>query len=271
MNWIELLIELNSSPISDNISQDSLFDGELVCYQHQKGYRFSIDSVLISHFVDVKKNDCILDLGTGSGIISLIILYRWKDMVREVSGIELQGELAKLARKNYQANNFDRHGMILHGDIKNIREVVKPESYDKIACNPPFYTPASGRLNQNPEAQLARHQILATMDDFLFASSFAVKNGGAVSFIYPAERICEFVTLAEKFRLGVKKIQFVYSYPHDTARARLVLIQCIKNGRAGTDILPPFYIYSERNGGFSTEMKEFYQKNNKEGPSKFDY
>jgi tRNA1Val (adenine37-N6)-methyltransferase len=270
MNWIELLIELNSSPTFDNISKDSLFDGELVCSQHQKGYRFSIDSVLLSHFVDVKKNDRILDLGTGSGIISLILLYRWKDKIREVSGIELQGELAELARKNYHANNFDRHGKILQGDIKNIREFIKPESYDKVVCNPPFYTPASGRLSQNPEAQLARHQILATLQDFLFASSFAVKNGGVVCFIYPAERICEFTILAEKYRFGVKKIQFVYSYPCYTSTARLALIQCIKNGGAGTDVLPPFYIYNEKNGGFSSKMNAFYQKN-KEVPSNFDY
>lgn len=265
------MIELNSSHTFDNISQDSLFDGELVCYQHQKGYRFSIDSVLVSHFVDVRKNDRILDLGTGSGIISLILLYRWKDKVREVSGIELQEDLAGLAEKNYHANNFDQHGIILHGDIKNIRELIKPESYDKVACNPPFFTPASGRLSLNPEAQLARHQILATLHDFLSASSFAVRNGGAVSFIYPAEQICEFIILAEKFRLGVKKIQFIYSYPHDTATARLVLIQCIKNGRAGTDILRPFYIYNKKNGEFSSEMNDFYQKNIKEVPSKFDY
>lgn len=265
------MIELNSSPTFDTISQDSLFDGELVCYQHKKGYRFSIDSVLVSHFVDVRKNDRILDLGTGSGIISLILLYRWKNKVREVSGIELQGALAELAEKNYHANNFDHQGKILHGDIKNIRELIKPESYDKVACNPPFYTPASGRLSLNSEARLARHQIMATLEDFLSASSFAVKNGGAVSFIYPAERTCEFIILAEKFRLGIKKIQFVYSYPHDITSARLVLIQCIKNGGTGTDILPPFYIYSEKNGGFSSEMNEFYQKNYKEVPSKFDY
>lgn len=264
------MIELNSSPTFDNISQDSLFDGELVCYQHQKGYRFSIDSVLVSHFVEVRKNDRILDLGTGSGIISLILLYRFKDKVREVSGIELQRDLAQLAEKNYHANNFDQYGMIIHGDIKNIRDLIKPESYDKVVCNPPFYTPASGRLSLNPESQLARHQILATLEDFLSVSSFVVKNGGAVSFVYPAERTCEFMILAERFRLGVKKIRIVYSYPHDTATARLVLIQCIKNGGAGTDILPPFYVYCEKNGGFSPEMNEFYQKN-KEVPSKFDY
>lgn len=254
----------------DSVSRDSLFDGELICFQHKKGYRFSLDSVLVAHFVDVRQSDCILDLGTGSGIISMILMYRWRDRVKEVSGIEVQGELAKLAKRNFQVNNLDQVGRILLGNIREIDKLIKPESYDKVVCNPPFYNPASGRTNKNPEAQMARHQILATLQDFLGASAFAVKNGGAVSFVYPAERLSECITLAKKVRLEVKKIQFVYSYPHKTAPARLVLIQCLKNGGAGTEILPPFYIYSEKNGIFSSEMQDFYKKN-EELPSKLDY
>ena len=250
------MVELNS-----NESRDSLFDGELNCFQHQKGYRFSIDSVLVAHFVDVRQGDSILDLGTGSGIISLILLYRWRHMVREVSGIEKQQALAELARKNFQVNNLEPFGRIMQGDIKEIDKLIKPESYDKIVCNPPFYTPTSGRTNKNLEAQMARHQILATLDDFLRASAFAAKNGGTVSFVYPAEQICEFIACAKKHRLEVKKIQFVYSYPHETAIARLALIQCLKNGGEGTAILPPFYVYNEKNGRFSSEMQVFYNKN----------
>lgn len=256
MNWFELLIDLNA-----NESCDSLFDGELICFQHQKGYRFSIDSVLVAHFVDVKQGDSILDLGTGSGIIGMILLYRWRERVREVCGIEMQQALAELARKNFQTNDFKSLGRIMQGDIKEIDKLIQPESYDKIVCNPPFFTPASGRTNKNLEAQMARHQILATLDDFLRASAFAVKNGGAVSYVYPAEQICEFIACAKKFRLEVKKIQFVYSYPHKTAIARLVLIQCLKNGGEGTEILPPFYVYREKNGHFSSEMQDFYNKN----------
>lgn len=255
-NWIKQLNELGS-----NESRDSLFDGELICFQHQKGYRFSIDAVLVAHFVDVKQGDRILDLGTGSGVISIILMYRWRDWVREVSGIEIQQSLAKLAMKNFQANEFEHLGSIIQGDIKEIETQIKPESYDKIVCNPPFYSPGSGRTNKNPEAQMARHQILATLEDFLRAAAFAVKNGGVVSFVYPAEQICEFISLAGKFRLEIKKIQFVYNYPHKTATSRLVLIQCLKNGGAGTEILPPFYVYSEQNGLYSSEMMDFYKKN----------
>ncbi len=161
-------------------------------------------------------------------------------------------------------------GRIMQGDIKEINNLVKPESYDKIVCNPPFYIPTSGRTNKNLQSQLARHQILATLQDFLEASSFAVKNGGLVSFIYPAERIGDFFYLAKKNQFEVKKVQFVYSYPHKTATARLVLIQCSKNGGAGTEILPPFYIYCQKNGAFSPEMQDIYLKN-QEVPSKYDY
>lgn len=253
--------DLHPLHICDTISRDSLFSGELICSQHQKGYRFSLDAVLLAHFIEVRQHDRILDLGTGSGIISMILLYRWRNRIDEVCGIEIQQGLAELARKNFQANKLDGPGRIVQGDIKKIETLTEPEAYDKIVCNPPFYTQASGRTNSNPEAQLARHQILATLHDFLSAAAFAVKNGGTVSFVYPAELLCEFVSLAQKCRLEVKKIQLVYSYPHETAPARLVLIQCLKNGGTGAVILPPFYIYCQKNGEFSSEMQQFYQKN----------
>ncbi len=255
------MIEPQYNELSDSLSRDSLFDGDLICFQHRNGYRFSIDSVLISHFLDVKQGDRILDLGTGSGIISMILMYRWRCKVKEVTGIEVQPGLAELARKNFRANSFEQSCRVWTCNIKEINIMLKPESYEKIVCNPPFYTPASGRTNKNSESRIARHQILATLHDFLSASAFAVKNGGAVYFIYPAARMSEFISFAEKIRLAVKKIQFVYSYPNEDAPARLILIQCIKNGGAGNEVLPPFYIYCEKNGDFSPEMQNFYKKN----------
>jgi len=251
----------------DNLSCNSLFDGELICYQHLKGYRFSIDAVLAAHFIEVRKNDRILDLGTGTGIIAMILLYRWQNRVREVSGIEVQQGLAGLARKNWQANGFLPHGRIIEGDIKDIDKLIRPESYDKIVCNPPFYSPTAGRLNKNSEARLARHQILATLEDFLYASAYGVKKGGAVSFIYPAEQSCSFILLADKFQLQVKKIQFVFSCPHQTDPARLALLQCRKKGGPGTEILPPFFVYGKNTRDYSREMQDFYRKNHHELPS----
>jgi tRNA1(Val) A37 N6-methylase TrmN6 len=255
--------------MDNDLSWDSLFDGELICLQHRKGYRFSIDSVLLAHFVKPRSGERILDLGTGSGIIATILIYRWRERIREITGIEIQEGLADLARKNLLINGFTDTGRVVQGDIKDIANLIKAESYDKIVCNPPFYSPLSGRTSQEKEAQLARHQLLATLQDFLFAAAFAVKNGGVISFVYPAEQVGEFLVLAKKYRLQTKKIQFIYSYPDVTVAARLVIIQCLKNGGEGTEVLAPFYVYCRKNGQFSPEMQALYRKND-EIPSNAD-
>ncbi len=245
----------------EKISQDSLFDGDLQCLQATEGYRFSVDSLLVSHFVEVRKKDRILDLGTGCGIIMLILLYRWGQRISEIVGVEIQQTLARLARKNLQANDFASSGRIVEGDIKNLAALVAPESFDTVVCNPPFYGLGSGRRSSNHEACLARHQVLASLDDFLLASTLAVKNRGTVYFIYPAGQIGTFISLLGKHRLAVKKLQFVYSYPQMKQEARLVLIECSKNGGGGTHILAPLYIYQEKNGAQTEEMQNIYKKN----------
>ena len=245
-----------------DITRDTLFDGDLICCQNAVGYRYSVDSVLLAHFLKVHTNDRILDLGTGCGIISLILLYRWGGVVDKVTGIEIQRSLATLAKTNLQENKLESKGKIIEGNIKNILDLVPPESYNKVVCNPPFYKSASGRQNNSQEATLARHQVHGNLEDFLSAAAAAVRNRGDVYFIYPAELISEFIVLARNYKLEVKRLQFIYSYPCGTNGARLVLIQCIKNGGVSAQIMDPFYIYSEKNGAFSTEMLEYYQQNN---------
>lgn len=243
------------------LSRDSLFDGDLKCCQSTSGYRFSVDAVLIAHFVRVRDKDRILDLGAGCGIIMLLLLYRWARRISRIVGVEIQQGLADLARKNITVNGFGDKGRVELGDIKKLSAFISPESYDTIVCNPPFYSPASGRKTENFEARLARHQILATLDDFLAASSLTVKNRGSVYFIYPARQIGTFISLVDKHRLAVKTLQFVYSYPQAGSDARLAVIECRKNGGPGVKILPPFYIYRRKNGAFSPEMQNFYTKN----------
>ena len=242
-----------------NVTKDSLFDGDLILFQNKSGYRFSIDSVLLAHFLTPHKGDKILDMGAGCGVIALILLYRWASIVEEVSGIELQASLAKLAQANYHSNNFSEHGRVIEKDIKNILGAIAPESYDKVICNPPFYSCSSGRMSTKKEANLARHHVLATLLDFLKASALVVKNRGDVFFIYPSESIAECIIFAQQVRLEVKRIRFVYGYPHKSNISRLVLLQFKKNGAAGAEILPPLYIYQERKGSFTEEMQRFYQ------------
>lgn len=248
--------------IGFSITRDSLFEGDLICYQSTDGYRFSIDAILVAHFVKVRKNPRILDLGTGCGIIMLLLLYRWQNKLGEVTGIELQKNLAKLAEKNLLVNGYSSIGRVFKGDIKKIGDILQSGgAYDVIVCNPPFYRHGSGRRNCNLEANLARHQTFGSLDDFLLAASLMIKNKGAVYFIYPAEQTGTLLSQLNKYRLEVKQLQFIYSYPERSANARLVLVECRKNGGSGVTILPPFYVYQGKNDGYSSEMQRLYEKN----------
>ncbi len=258
MTPLETIEDIQEVPLS----RDSLFNGDLQCFQAINGYRFSIDAVLIAHFFKIEEDDRILDLGTGSGIIMLILLYRWKGKIQEVVGVELQQRLALLAKKNLLMNNFQQRGRIVEGDIKNLGPLVKPGSFDGVICNPPFFRVGSGRSSLSEEARLARHQILADIEDFISAAALAVKNKGRVCFIYPAGQIAIFIALLDKYRLVVKRMQFIYSYPENQTDARLVLIECSKNGGAGTVIMCPLYIYQKKNGPFTAELQRMYQRNN---------
>lgn len=243
------------------ISRDSLFDGQLVCYQDKQGYRFSIDAVLLAHFLKVTKEDTILDIGCGCGIIGLLLCYRYRFILHSVNGLELQPELAKLASRNVSENGFDQIMEITCGDLKQIASFYQPESFTSIICNPPFYKGSSGRKSQNSQERIARHQVSTTIDHIIAASSYAVKNRGRVAMIYPALYLSDIVVAMRSTRLEPKRLQLVYSYPSDSQDATLVLIEARKNGGQELSILPPFYIYQQKNGEYTTEMERFYQSN----------
>lgn len=248
-----------SSNDTGKIKKDTLYGGGLVCWQHEKGYRFSIDAVLLAHFVEVKKEQRILDLGTGSGIISLILLYLHGKLLIRCSGLDLQKPLLQLAEKNITANNFAHKNKLYHCDVKDIRQHLTAGSYDTVVCNPPFYPASSGRKNINEESKLARHQITATTDDFLAAASFAIRNKGEVYFIYPSDLYADFILASARHGLVAKTSRFVYSYPQSEKGARLVLIKCRKNGGSGLEIKSPLYIYKEKNGEYTREVESYYR------------
>ncbi|MGW8195379.1 MAG: tRNA1(Val) (adenine(37)-N6)-methyltransferase [Desulforhopalus sp.] len=249
--------------IADRVDQsrDSLFNGELICYQHRHGYRFSIDAVLLAHFIDIGHGDRVLDLGTGCGVVSLILLYRHYQNLAESYGLEMQHGLWLLAKKNVQVNGFSEKCTMIHGDLRRNHNDIPSESFDRVVFNPPFYRSRSGRTNTVEEIKLARHQVLAGLDDFFAAAAVAVKNRGTVSCIYPAEKIGEIITCAARHRLEAKRIRFIYGYPGAGDPARLTLVHCLKNGGPGAEILPPLFIYTKKNGDFTPDMQSYYRSN----------
>ncbi len=242
-------------------SEDSLFDGDLVCLQHLKGYRFSIDPVLLAHFVRLKKDESVLDLGAGSGIIGLILLYRATHRIRKLTSFELQPGLAGLCRENAVLNSFQEKMCVTEGDLRGIAEFFSVGTFTTVVCNPPFFLAGSGRKSINSEALIARHQVQCTLDEILIAAAFVLKNKGRLYLIYPAELLAVLFTALSKCGFAAKRLRPVYSYPEEEGKARLILVEAIRNGNDGMVISSPLYIYQQKDGTYSREVETFYRRN----------
>jgi tRNA1Val (adenine37-N6)-methyltransferase len=169
--------------------------------------------------------------------------------------------LAKLAQSNAEANGWQERFLVQQGDLRHIKAAVQPESFDLVVSNPPYYRPGSGRVSQEDECAMARHELTADPDAVLTAAAFAVRNRGSVCCIYPAERLATVLAVMMRGkRLLPKRLQPVYSYPDD-AQARLVLIEAVKNGGEGLTFLPPLHVYQHKNGPYSPEVARMYHEN----------
>ncbi len=240
---------------------DTLFNGELLCSQHQQGYRFSVDAILAAHFLCPEKGAAICDIGTGCGIIPLILLYRHTTSISRVDGIEVQPQLKQLAANNIERNGFAERSSVIEADIRQIYTRGYAEKYQHFICNPPYYKKNTGRTNQNSEALKARHQIAGDIKDFAAGAAAIIKNRGTGVFVYPATHSSELFAALAAARLEPKKMQYIYSSPGYNQEAKLVLVESRKNGGTGLRVLPPFYIYKEHSKDYSAEMARLYAPN----------
>jgi tRNA1(Val) A37 N6-methylase TrmN6 len=185
-------------------------------------------------------------------------MYRWGQKIKNIAALEIQPALTRLTQRNFIENGYQSKCRAVQGDLKNILQVFEPESFAQVICNPPFYKEGTGRKNIAPEALLARHQILASLPEIIGAAAAVLKNGGCLVLIYPAERFCELMKCLAENRLEPKRLQIVYSYPDENAAAKMVLVSAVKNGGREIRILPPLYIYTEKNGPYSPQMQQLY-------------
>lgn len=241
--------------LSENmISNDTLFDGKVSCAQHQKGYRFSVDAVLLGHFVAPGQGCSVLDLGAGCGVISLILAHRHPDIT--ITCLELQPDLLALIQHNIVTNNFTERLFAKPGDVARIETIVEPESFDLVVCNPPYGEVAAGRLSEGAERSIARHEVRGKVADFIRAAAFAVRNRGRVAFVFPAFRLTFLISALRDARLEPKRLQLVHSYPEGPGK--LVLLEAVKNGGEELLVLPPFFIYDTPGGTYQAAMSAMF-------------
>lgn len=236
---------------------ETTLDGirDIKVYQNKNGYRFSVDALLLYSFVNVKRAENIADLGTGSGIIGLLLARKYSDA--KMLLVELQESLYNLAEKNILLNGLEDRVKVMLADIKDMRKIVLPRSYDLVVSNPPFRKPTTGRLSLGEEKAVARHELRLKLADLAGTASHLLKARGRFCMIFHPERLPEVIDTFRRNRLEPKRVRFVHNDIHATSK--IVLIEAVKDGQAGIKIEKPLFMYNEK-GEYTAEVNEMYGK-----------
>jgi tRNA1Val (adenine37-N6)-methyltransferase len=223
---------------------DEILGGRLRVIQKKSGYRFSIDALLLAHFVILKEGEDCIDLGTGSGVVALILACRRSR--GRILGIDIQEEFVAMAKRSVEMNRLAGHVEIRRGDVRHPETICAPFSFDAAVFNPPYRRLRSGRTNPNPAKAAARHEIEGTAADFLTAAAHALRDGGRAYTIYPARWMVEMVSRMRASRIEPKRLRVVHSRPGGVGE--FILVEGAKGGREEMTVLPPLTIYGEGNG-----------------------
>ena len=220
--------------------------------QREKEFCFSMDSVLISHFPKFKKFFKVLDLGTGTGVIPLLIA----DEVEKIFAVEINPQMAEVARRNFLLNNLQEKISLIEGDYRKHRELFPAESFDLVIANPPYVPVKNGEVNKFRGVALARHEFTATLEDVVKAARFVLKFHGSFCMIHLASRLCEIVDALHRNQFEMKRLQIIQ--PKKNRDANLIMLEAVVGGRAGNlKILPPLVVHEENNS-YTAEIKKIY-------------
>ncbi len=245
--------EPRSIQINDDETLDAIMNAALRLIQKKRGYRFSMDAVLLARSVITKKDDRVVDLGAGCGIIPLILASQGD--CGPITGVEIQHDLADLAARNVQLNEKTERIHIVELDIREVKNRFGAESFDVAVSNPPFGKSGGGRVNPNPQRAIARHEVLLNLEELIEAAFYLLKKGGRFHLIYPVPQLARLLFLLKKTGLEPKTLRMVHT-SRETA-AQLVIIECLKGGGEELKIPQPLYLY-ELSGEYTEETSRMY-------------
>ena len=240
--------------IKENERIDDLQINNLKIIQNNNGFCFGIDSVLLTDFArTIKNNSSIIDLGTGTGIIPILLTAKIK--AKKIIGIEIQEDVAEMAQRSITLNNLEEKIEIINGDIKEIDKKFGKGKYDVIITNPPYIKNNTGLKNENNSKLISRHEIECTIEDIARVSNSLLKDKGEVYMVHRPDRLCDIFNVMRENKVEPKEIQLVYSHLED--EANLVLIKGVKCGKPSLKVLKPLIVYNENNE-YTEELLKFY-------------
>jgi tRNA1Val (adenine37-N6)-methyltransferase len=226
--------------------------GVVQVVQPAKGHRFTLDSILLADFCRIKPKERVLEPGAGTGIISILLAKKHRRA--NFTAVEVQPQLAELCERNITNNSLEDRTTVLAQDLRRLSGSLVRGSFSAIVANPPYIKEGTGRASPHAGRQIARHDRAASLPSWLNLHRF-LKNGGKYCLVFPAARLAELVALMERRKLEPKRLRLVH--PYGDRPASLALLESVKEGGSGLEVLPPLIVH-EPGGGYTKEMREIY-------------
>ena len=226
--------------------------------QNPDYFCFGIDAVLLAWFARVKEGELVLDMGTGPGIIPLLLKARTKG--KHFSGLELQEPVAEMAGRSMKYNRVEDDITIVNGDIKEASAIFGRASFHVVTCNPPYMTEHHGLTNPEEPKAIARHELKCTLEDVISQASQVLMPGGRLFMVHRPFRLAEIMRTMQKYRLEPKRMQLVY--PYVDKEPNIVLIEALYDGNPRITVEKPLIVY-ERPGVYTQDIIDIYGWQNK--------
>lgn len=246
----------NNVEIKEYERLDDLHRNGYMIIQDPKRFCFGADAVLLSEFAKVKENETVVDLGTGTGIIPILLEARYEG--KKYFGLEIQPESVEMAKRSVVFNSLQDKIEIIQGDIKDILKSFKLSSFDVVTSNPPYMDNGGGIVNDYSPKAIARHEILCSLEDVVSAASKLLKFGGRFYMIHRPHRLADIFVCLRKYKLEPKVIRFVH--PYINKEPNMVLIESTRSGKPMIKVMPPLVIYKEL-GKYTEEIYSIYYEN----------
>jgi len=239
----------NSPLKGEDETLDSFYLGRILVLQKKKGYRFSVDAPLLADFIQTRDSDEVLELGTGNGIISLLLSTK---PFKHITAVEIQESLANIAKRNVQLNKLERKISVVQEDL---RYYLPEKKFDVVFSNPPYIKKGRGYLSSSKERSIAKHELKCDIFDILKKTAELLKKNGRSYFIFLANRKEDFLQAVERNKLKLKSIRFVC--PRQDSPPNLFLAECDFFSERDISLLP-FFLY-EKSGNYTSEAEKIFR------------
>lgn len=243
--------------LKDGERIDDIGFGNLRLIQKPEDFCYGIDAVLLATFADIRKNARVVDLGTGTGVIPLILSHRTE--ASEIVGVEIQQDSFERGLRNVFLNDLDKRIRMIRGDVRHLvkDKMVERHSFDAVLTNPPYVKGGGGLRNKENARTIARHETTAGLADFIEEASMLLSDRGDFYMVHRPNRLVDICVLCRQHKLEPKELRFVS--PNKDTAPNIILIHCVRHGRPELKLMDPLYVYGE-DGGYTEEIMRLYER-----------